>query len=98
MTLAGRIALARRVREIGRSVEFLEASDTTEGRLEAAIARGEVDRAYLEWGLRELEGLEINGRQAGPIDVHEHAPIEFALEVIKSIRKECGLEEDERKN
>jgi hypothetical protein len=65
MSVGRRIGLARKIREIGRGIEFLEAGDGRE-RLEAAVLSGEIDRAYLEWGLEEVEGLVIDGVVASP--------------------------------
>ena len=56
MSLGRRIELARRIREIGRRVEFLEAGDDVRDKLEAAVLQGEIDRAYLEWGLEGDRG------------------------------------------
>jgi hypothetical protein len=59
---------------------------------------GEVDRAYLEWGLEEVQGLTIDGEAATPAALIEKGPMGLAGEILKRIRGECGLTEDERKN
>ena len=61
-----RIELARRIREIGRKAEFLEAGGDVREKLEATVLAAEIDRAYLEWGLIGVEGLEIDGEAATP--------------------------------
>ena len=61
MSLGRRIELARRIREMGRKAEFLEAGGDVREKLEAAVLQGEMDRVYLEWGLEAVEGLEIDG-------------------------------------
>jgi hypothetical protein len=43
-----RIELARRIREIGRKLEFLEAGSDMREKLEAAVVAAEIDRGYLE--------------------------------------------------
>lgn len=98
MSLGRRIELARRVREIGRKLEFLEAASDVRERLDAAVLKGEIDRAYLEWGLLEVEGLAIDGEAATPELVIERGPLELATEILGKIRAECGLTETERKN
>ncbi len=93
-----RIELARRIREIGRQMEYLEAGKDAREKLEAAVASAEIDRAYLEWGLIGVEGIEIDGAAATPGSVIEAGPVELAAEILGRIRNECGLSEDERKN
>src|SRR5580698_9801285 len=64
ISLGRRIELARRIREIGRKAEFLEAGDDVRDKLEAAVLQGEIDRVFLEWGLETVEGLEIDAEAA----------------------------------
>lgn len=98
VSVARRIELARRIREIARKVEFLEAGNDPREKLEAAVLAGEIDRVYLEWGLEEIEGLAIDGEAATPVTLIEKGPLDLAREIIVRIKRECGLSEDERKN
>jgi hypothetical protein len=98
MSLGRRIELARKIREAGRSLEFLEAGGDVREKLDAAVLQGEVDRAYLEWGLEAIEGLEIDGEAATPESLIEKGPMSLAAEILGRIRGECGLNESERKN
>jgi len=98
MSLGRRIGLARKIREAGRRLEFLEAGGDVREKLDAAVLQGEVDRAYLEWGLEAIEGLEIDGETATPESLIEKGPANLAQEILSRIRKECGLSESERKN
>lgn len=93
-----RIELARRIREIGRRMEYLEAGRDAREKLEAAVASAEIDRAYLDWGLIGVEGIEIDGAAATPVSLIESGPVELAAEILARIKSECGLSEDERKN
>ena len=93
-----RMELARRIREIGRKVEFLEAGSDVRDKLEAAVVAAEIDRAYLDWGLIGVEGLEIDGAAATPTSLTEAGPADLAAEILSRIKAECGLSEDERKN
>jgi hypothetical protein len=97
-----RIELARRIREIGRRMEYLEAGGKLENgareTLEATVLSAEIDRAYLEWGLVSVEGLEIDGEAATPEAVVDRGPVELAVEILGRIKSECGMSEDERKN
>jgi hypothetical protein len=97
-----RIELARRIREIGRRMEYLEAGATLDhgarDKLEATVLAAEIDRAYLDWGLVSVEGLEIDGAAATPLALIECGPVELAMEILGRIKSECGMTEDERKN
>jgi len=93
-----RIELARKIREIGRRIEFMEAGGEARDKLEAAVASAEIDRAYLDWGLIGVEGIEIDGAPATPTSLVEAGPVELAAEILARIKSECGLSEDERKN
>lgn len=93
-----RIELARRIREIGRKMEYLEAGSDAREKLEATVLAAEIDRAYLEWGLAGVEGLEIDGVAATPGTLIDSGPVELAREILGRIKAECGLTEDERKN
>jgi hypothetical protein len=98
ISLGRRIELARRIREIGRKAEFLEAGDDVRDKLEAAVLQGEIDRVFLEWGLEAVEGLEIDAEAATPTVLIERGPLALAMEIVGRIRAECGLNETERKN
>jgi len=93
-----RIELARRIREVGRKAEYLDASGEAKDKLEAAVLAAEIDRAYLDWGWIGVEGLEIDGQQATPEAAIDAGPVELAAEVLARIKAECRLSDDERKN
>ena len=93
-----RIELARRIREIGRRMEYLEAGSDARETLEATVLSAEIDRAYLEWGLVSVEGLEIDGAAATAEALVDRGPVELAMEILGRIKSECGMTEDERKN
>jgi len=98
MSLGRRIELTKRIREISRKVEFLEAGNDVRERIEAATLASEIDRLYLEWGLTGVQGLTIDGAPATPETVASAGPEELCREILAAIRAECGLTEDERKN
>jgi len=98
ISVARKIELTRKIREIGRGLEFLEASGDAREKLEAAVLVGEIDRAYLEWGLECVEGLAIDGEVANPAALIEKGPMELSAEILGRIKAECGLGEAERKN
>ena len=98
MSFGRRIELVRRLREIGRKAEFLEAGTDAREKLESAVLAGDVDRAYLEWGLADVEGLSIDGEAANVELLIAKGPVALALEMLGKIKTESGLSEDERKN
>jgi hypothetical protein len=98
ISVVKRIELARRIREIGRKIEFLEAGQDPREKLEAAVLAAEIDKAYLEWGLEEIQGLAIDGEPATPSALIEKGPMDLAKEMLAQIKRECGLSEDQRKN
>jgi hypothetical protein len=93
-----RIELARKIREIGRKLEFLEAGSDAREKLEATLIGAEIDRAYLEWGLLGIAGLTIDSEAATPAILIALGPLELAAEILARIKAECGLSENERKN
>src|SRR5882724_1707244 len=83
-----RIELARKIREIGRKLEYLDAGPDARDKLEAALLGVEIDRAYLEWGLIAVEGLRIDGEAATPGTLIERGPVELAAEILGRIKTE----------
>jgi hypothetical protein len=98
ISVARRIELARKIRDIGRKLEFLEAGSDPREKLEAAVLEAEIDRAYLEWGLMDIEGMTIDGEVATPAALIDKGPLGLAMEMLARIKAECGLSENERKN
>jgi len=98
VSVTRRIELARRIREIGRRLEFLEAGGAAHERLEAMVLAAEIDQAYLEWGLEAVERLSIDGETATPALLIARGPADLAAEILERIRAACGLSENERKN
>ncbi|HWR50777.1 MAG TPA: hypothetical protein VN428_06700 [Bryobacteraceae bacterium] len=98
MSFGRRLELTKRISAVARKVEYLEAGGDDRERIEAAVLAGEIDRTYLEWGLRGVQGLKINGAEATPADAIERGPEALAREIAAAIKHECGLSEEERKN
>jgi hypothetical protein len=99
MSFGRRLELTRKVRELLGRLEFVRAGPGGAGDdTEAALLAGEIDREYARWGLASVEGLEIDGRPATPDDLIEKGPEKLLAEVLGAIRREAGLDEEERKN
>ena len=98
MSFGRRVELMRRVRELARRVEFLEAGESPGERMDAGLLRAEIDRTYLLWGLVGVSGLRVDGLEATPKMVVERGPEELCSEALAAVRAETGLTDEERKN
>jgi hypothetical protein len=98
MSFARRTDLMRRVRELARRVEFLEAGEEPGQKMDAALLRAEIDGLYVTWGLRAVSGLRLDGVEATPESLVEAGPEELFREALAAARAETGLSEAERKN
>ena len=96
-SLANRIELTKLVRELMRRDEFLRAGDAAD-QVEAGLAELLVRKLYLEWGLVEIEGLEIDGVAASPQLLIEAGPEQLTEEIAASIQGQLTLTDEERKN
>ncbi|MFB3829033.1 MAG: hypothetical protein ACE15B_19860 [Bryobacteraceae bacterium] len=98
MSFGRRMELMRAVRELAQRAEFLDAGETPREKMDAALVWAEIDRLYVQWGLAEVRGLEIDGAAATPESLAEAGPEELFREAAAAVRRECGLTEAERKN
>ena len=97
MSFGRRMELAKRIREIAAKLEFLSAGDAGE-KMEAALVAGEIERLYVEWGLQDVIGLEIDGAAAKTESLIAQGPEELFREALEAVKSECSLSETERKN
>jgi hypothetical protein len=98
MSFGRRVDLMRKVRELARRMEFLEAGKDPGDRMDAALLQAEIDRLYLVWGLQAVAGLELDGSQATPESLAEAGPEDLFREALAAVRSQTGLSEEERKN
>jgi hypothetical protein len=98
MSFGRRVELMRRVRELARRMEFLEAGEEPGERMDAGLLRAEIDRMFLLWGLTGVSGLSVDGVEATPETLVERGPEELFREALAAVRCETGLTDDERKN
>ena len=96
-SLAQRIQLTSRVRELTFKHEFLTSGDASD-RLSASLSDLLVRKLYLEWGLVEIKGLRIDGKNATTFTLIDSGPEDLVDEIINRIEAEAGLSEEERKN
>jgi len=98
MSFGRRVELMRKVRDLARRVEFLEAGKEPGERMDAALLQAEIDRLYLTWGIEKITGLELDGAPATTESLAESGPEELFREAVAAVRRETGLTEEERKN
>jgi hypothetical protein len=98
MTFGRRIELMKRVRKLSAEYEFERAGSTLEDQLKASLTAAAIDELYLKWGLISLDGLAIDGRVAEPEALALCGPEALCHEVIATIKRECALTEEDRKN
>ena len=96
-SLAQRIDLSARVRDLTLQHEFLRAGDLP-NQLDASLGQQMVRKLYLEWGLGEVKGITIDGCAPTTALLIERGPEPLVEEIIAAIKAESGLTEDERKN
>lgn len=93
-----RLELMRAIRELAGRLEFLEAGQSPGERMDSALLRAEIDRTYLLWGLREISGLEVDGKPATPELLARAGPEELFREALVAVQAEAGLSGEDRKN
>ena len=98
MTFGRRIDLMRRVRQLSGQYEFERAGKGVGDRIQASLTAAAIDELYLAWGLVSVEGLEIDGRAADPGTIALCGPEALCREIVATIKHECALTDDERKN
>ena len=96
-SLAQKIELTRRMRELTIKNEFLQSGDVAD-QLQASLSDLLARKLYVEWGLVEVRGLSIDGSPADVQALIEKGPERLIDEVIAMIGEQTGLTEQERKN
>lgn len=98
VSVARRLELLRKVRELAARLEFYKAGAQLDDKLEAGIASAEVESLYVVWGVEKIEGLRIDGLDATPESLVASGPEDLVREAASLIRSQLGLNEEERKN
>ena len=98
ITFGRRLELMRRVRDLAVRLEYFEAGREEKNRIEASLLGAQLDRVYIEWGLEEVRGLEIDGEPATPASLVDRGPEAVFQEALGAVKAECGLSEEQRKN
>ncbi|MBV9743673.1 MAG: hypothetical protein JO099_07910 [Acidobacteriia bacterium] len=98
MSYGRRADLMRRIRELARKQEFLQASEHPSDKMDAALLEAEVNRVYVTWGLRSIAGLTLDGAAATPELLADYGPEELFREALGAVRAQTGLTAAEQKN
>jgi hypothetical protein len=100
MSFGRRLDLIRQLKGLLGRLDFVLAAgaETPENQANAALLVGEVNRAYLQWGLRTVSGLEMDGEGVTAETLMDRAPEPLVEEVLLAIRHEAGLTKAETKN
>ena len=98
MTFGRRLELMKLVRDLAARIEYFDAGREEKNGLEASLLSAEIDRLYIEWGLEEIRGLELDGEPANPQSLVEKGPEDLFREILRAVKAECGLNRSERKN
>jgi len=98
VSVARRLELLKKVRELAARMEFYKAGPQLDDKLEASIASAEVESIYVVWGISKVDGLSIDGVDATPESLVLHGPEDLVREAATLVRSQLGLTEDERKN
>jgi hypothetical protein len=77
---------------------FLESGSDLQERVEANLLAQEIDEMYLRWGLASIELLSTDGEPSTVESLIEKGPESLAREIVRAIKAECGLSNEERKN
>jgi hypothetical protein len=96
MSFGRRLELMKAVREVSAKFEF-HAAARDEDKMKVGLLAAEVDRIYVRWGLREIEGILIDGEAATPQTLSALGPEELFLEALAAVKSVCGLSDTEKK-
>jgi hypothetical protein len=93
-----RLSMLRDLRELSGRAEFAAAGAAVGDRIEAAVLEKEIACYQLRWGVAEISGLLIDGAPATIESLVEGGPEALVHEVLRLIRAQLDLTEEERKN
>lgn len=98
VSVARRLELLRKVRELTAKMDFYRAGERLDDKLDASIASAEIESLYVSWGVTHIQGLTIDGAEATPDLLVSFGPEDLVREAATLVRSQLGLSEDERKN
>jgi len=94
-----RLELARILQDRLEAIQRLTLSPESPARAaETALLSAEIDAIHARWGVVAIDGLEIDGAPATIDSLIDAGPEELLKEILAAVRRETGLDEEERKN
>ena len=96
MSFGRRVALMKLIREATCKGEFLEA-ESGASTMSSAITSAEVSGLYIQWGLKDVSGLLIDGVPSTLESFIASGPEELFHEAFAFVLRECHLDEEEKK-
>jgi hypothetical protein len=97
-SLNGRLALLRLVRAEGHSLAFHNGSEDLTDQIRSKELITAIDAIYIRWALIKIDDLLIDDQPADCELLIEKGPESLCREIAESIREECFLSGEERKN
>ena len=97
-SLSGRLDLLRLVRAEGHGLTFYNGSEELADQLRTKELLTAIDAIYIRWALLRIEDLLIDDQPADCELLIEKGPESLCREIAESIRDECFLTGEERKN
>jgi hypothetical protein len=97
-SMNARLELLRLVRAQGHSLPFHSASEEVEDQLRTKELLISIDAIYIRWALHRIGDLWIDDQPADCDILIEKGPETLCREIAETIRAECFLSEEERKN
>ncbi len=98
MSFGRRLDLMRKVRDLARQIEFLQAGPNPGDGMDAALLRAEIDQMLVRWGVVSVSGLAVDGAEATAEALIASGPEGVFQEALAAVRRQAGLTEEERKN
>jgi len=98
MTLRQRIALLSELRELYQEAEFGKAGSSGSDQIRAQVSGLRIEERFLKWGVVQVQGLVVDGREVAVDELAEWAPEPLASEMLRRIAQCIGLTPGEEKN
>ena len=91
MSFERRLELLRRIRALAERRQSAGDADGALQGMDLTLLSFELDRMYVEWGVREIAGLEVDGAAATPQLLAEAGPEPLFREALAAVKGICGL-------
>ena len=98
ISFLGRIELLKRLRGLMAELECRAGGSGDRDRVEAAWLGLQAQKAYIEWGLIGIDGLQIDGETATPESLLTKGPEALCEEIAIAVKDRSFLTGEERKN